>query len=104
MLPPVVSLSIIATWFRQSIGSVRAVQQVQNVQIVNSDILPNDLNHLNCLNVLNEQKHLPGPTFQPILKSIADKIQRKHGEHEGNARIRGEMGRDEEKLAAFVQH
>ena len=44
------------------------------------------------------------PTFQPILKRIADKIQRKHGEHEGNARIRGEMGRDEEKLAAFVQH
>ncbi len=47
---------------------------------------------------------LTGAAFQPILESIADKIQRKNGKHEGDAWIGGEMGRDEKKLAAFVQH
>ena len=47
---------------------------------------------------------LAASTTQAILESIADEIQRKNSEHEGDAGISGEMRRHEEKLATFVQH
>jgi len=56
------------------------------------------------LNGLNELPALCGLNTEPILESIADEIQREDGEHEGDAWIGREVGRDEEKLTPFIQH
>ena len=56
------------------------------------------------LNGLNELPALCGLNAEPILESIAEEIQREDGEHEGDAWIGGEVGRDEEKLTPFIQH
>jgi hypothetical protein len=63
-------------------------------------------NHFNVglLNGLNELPALCGLNAEPILESIAEEIQREDGEHEGDAWIGGEVGRDEEKLSSFIQH
>ena len=63
-------------------------------------------NHLmsDVLNGLNELQALCGLHAEPILESIADEIQREDGEHQGDAWIGREVGRDEEKLTPFIQH
>jgi hypothetical protein len=42
--------------------------------------------------------------LKSILKSITNQIEAKDRDHNGNARISSQIGRDEKKLSAVIQH
>lgn len=51
-----------------------------------------------------KRDRLPVTLAEPILQRVADEIERKNGRHQRQAGIGRQMGRNQEKLPAVVEH